>query len=133
MFAYHKGGFGFHCFHNSCAGYHWHEFRQKVDPAAYSSSPYAVTPAVPTAKVSTAENSPLLGKAKARMLDFAEIPNVDRSKIVVIRSRLGSLDAKIGGFNAGEMSIWSGGNASGKSTLVSQIGLAERTAKQTAA
>lgn len=67
------------------------------------------------------------------MLDFAEIPNVDRSKIVVIRSRLGSLDAKIGGFNAGEMSIWSGGNASGKSTLVSQIGLADRTAKQTAA
>lgn len=124
MFAYHQGGFGFHCFHNSCAGYHWHEFRQKVDPAAYSSSPYAVTPAVPTAKVSAAENSPLLGKAKARMLDFAEIPNVDRSKIVVIRSRLSSLDAKIGGFNAGEMSIWSGGNASGKSTLVSQIGLA---------
>ena len=124
VFAYHQGGFGFHCFHNSCAGYHWHEFRQKVDPAAYSSSPYAVTPAVPTAKVSTAENSPLLGKAKARMLEFAEIPNVDRSKIVVIRSRLSSLDAKIGGFNAGEMSIWSGGNASGKSTLVSQIGLA---------
>lgn len=97
VFAYHQGGFGFHCFHNSCAGYHWHEFRQKVDPAAYSSSPYAVTPAVPTAKVSAAENSPLLGKAKARMLDFAEIPNVDRSKIVVIRSRLSSLDAKIGG------------------------------------
>lgn len=64
VFAYHQGGFGFHCFHNSCAGYHWHEFRQKVDPAAYSSSPYAVTPAVPTAKVSTAENSPLLGKAR---------------------------------------------------------------------
>ena len=124
VFAYHQGGFGFHCFHNSCAGYHWHEFRQKVDPAAYSSSPYAVTPAVPTAKVSAAENSPLLGKAKARMLEFAEIPNVDRSKIVVIRSRLSSLDAKIGGFNAGEMSIWSGGNASGKSTLVSQLGLA---------
>ncbi len=48
----------------------------RVDPAAYSSSPYAVTPAVPTAKVSAAENSALLGKAKARMLDFAEIPNV---------------------------------------------------------
>lgn len=52
------------------------------------------------------------------MLDFAEIPNVDRSKIVVIRSRLGSLDAKIGGFNAGEMSIWSGGNASGNHPLM---------------
>ncbi len=61
------------------------------------------------------------------MLDFASIPNYDRSKIVVIRSRFGKLDAKIGGFNAGEMSVWSGGNASGKSTLVSQLGLAAIT------
>ena len=61
------------------------------------------------------------------MLDFAEIPNYDRSKIVVIRSRFQALDGKIGGFNKGEMTVWSGGNASGKSTLVSQIGLAAIT------
>ena len=61
------------------------------------------------------------------MLDFAEIPNYDRSKIVVIRSRFQALDTKIGGFNKGEMTVWSGGNASGKSTLVSQVGLAAIT------
>ena len=61
------------------------------------------------------------------MLDFAEIPNYDRGKIVVIRSRFQALDGKIGGFNKGEMTVWSGGNASGKSTLVSQIGLAAIT------
>ena len=61
---------------------------------------------------------------KPRMLDFAAIPNYDRSKIVVVHSRLKRLDEKIGGFNLGEMTVWSGGNASGKSTLVSQIGLA---------
>ena len=39
VFAYSNGSFGFHCFHNSCASYHWHEFREKVDPAAYANSP----------------------------------------------------------------------------------------------
>lgn len=61
------------------------------------------------------------------MLDFASIPNYDRSKIEVIRSRLRKLDAKIGGFNKGELSVWSGSNASGKSTLVNQLGLAAIT------
>lgn len=48
VFAYSNGSYGFHCFHNSCAGYHWHEFREKVDPAAYANSPYTVHQAVNT-------------------------------------------------------------------------------------
>ena len=127
VFAYSNGSYGFHCFHNSCAGYHWHEFREKVDPAAYANSPYAVHQAV-SMKAPAGMNAAASVKAgQPRMLDFAEIPNYDRSKIVVIRSRFQALDAKIGGFNKGEMTVWSGGNASGKSTLVSQIGLAAVT------
>lgn len=133
VFAYSNGSFGFHCFHNSCAGYHWHEFREKVDPAAYANSPYTVRQAVSTSVPSRLKPNGVEGSAptaktgQPRMLDFAEIPNYDRSKIVVIRSRFQALDAKIGGFNKGEMTVWSGGNASGKSTLVSQIGLAAIT------
>ena len=78
--------------------------------------------------VTQSGSSPIEGGAThPRMLDFASIPNYDRSKIVVIRSRLDKLDAKIGGFNKGELSVWSGSNASGKSTLVSQLGLAAIT------
>ena len=130
VFAYSDGSYGFHCFHNSCAGYHWHEFREKLDPSAYANSPYAVHQAKaiqPAAQQPGSSSSSLIVPSKARqprMLDFAEIPTYDRSKIVVVRSRLASLDEKIGGFNKGEMTVWSGGNASGKSTLVSQIGLA---------
>lgn len=128
VFAYNNGSYGFHCFHNSCAGYHWHEFRQKVEPAAYANSPFTVHQAVNIPKPSGLLSSSISGTGaktgQPRMLDFAEIPNYDRSRIVVIRSRFDSLDAKIGGFNKGEMTIWSGGNASGKSTLVSQVGLA---------
>lgn len=127
VFAYSNGSYGFHCFHNSCAGYHWHEFREKVDPAAYSNSPYAVHQAVSTKAPASANMSAPVKAGQPRMLDFAEIPNYDRSKIVVIRSRFQALDGKIGGFNKGEMTVWSGGNASGKSTLVSQIGLAAIT------
>ncbi len=122
VFAYSNGSVGFHCFHNSCSGYHWHEFRQKLDPAAYANSPYSTRQEV------SEKPTPVVVKAGSpRMLDFAEIPNFDRSKIVVIRSRFRSLDEKIGGFNKGEMTVWSGGNASGKSTLVSQVGLAAVT------
>ena len=135
VFAYSNGSFGFHCFHNSCASYHWHEFREKVDPAAYANSPRTGSSTNPTppqrpmpGDSSPAQPLPAAGmKTGPRMLDFAEIPNYDRSKIIVVRSRFQSLDSKIGGFNRGEMSVWSGGNASGKSTLVSQIGLAAVT------
>ena len=120
VFAYNNGSFGFHCFHNSCSNYHWHEFREKIDPQAYSNTPYAIHQAV----AKPADASAMIQTEKPRMLDFAAIPNYDRSKIVVVHSRIKSLDDKIGGFNRGEMTVWSGGNASGKSTLVSQIGLA---------
>lgn len=133
VFAYNDGSFGFHCFHNSCSGYHWHEFREKLDPEAYANSPYSIHKAAkilepPKRMVTQSGSSPIEGGAThPRMLDFASIPNYDRSKIVVIRSRLDKLDAKIGGFNKGELSVWSGSNASGKSTLVSQLGLAAIT------
>lgn len=134
VFAYSNGSYGFHCFHNSCSGNHWHEFREKLDPSAYANSPFTVhqaTPVPPPRPLPNGGQKPVAGSpVKAgmpRMIDFAAIPNYDRSKIVVMRSRFDSLDAKIGGFNKGEMSIWSGGNASGKSTLVSQLGLAAIT------
>lgn len=136
VFAYSNGSYGFHCFHNSCAGFHWHEFRQRIDPDAYANSPYSIHQATDKKKTSGAagnNSSPVVSEkqpaksGQPRMLDFAEIPDYDRSKIVVVRSRLNALDNKIGGFNKGEMTVWSGGNASGKSTLVNQIGLAAVT------
>ena len=32
VFAFNNGCLGFHCFHNSCSSYHWHEFREKLEP-----------------------------------------------------------------------------------------------------
>ncbi len=123
VFVGRDGRLGFHCFHNSCSEYGWHEFRAKVDPQAYRGSVFqprvlnAAVPIPPPSGPAPAENR---GPA---MLDIADVEDYDRSKIITIRSRLGKLDELIGGFNKGELSVWSGSNSSGKSTLVSQLGL----------
>lgn len=120
VFAYSNGSYGFHCFHNSCSYHHWHEFREKIDPQAYADTGYTFQKAVNP-------KEPQSNASRPRMLAFSEIPDLDRSKIEVIRSRFSSLDSKIGGFNKGELSVWSGSNSSGKSTLVGQLALAAVT------
>ena len=148
VFVGNDGRLGFKCFHNSCSDYSWHDFRSKVDPDAYSTSAFAPNALVDFRRLpvgivreSSAEcqlpeaipfdqappSPPAVQQpavpAEPAMLDIADIEDYDRSKIVVIKSRLGKLDSLIGGFNKGELSIWSGSNSSGKSTLVSQLGL----------
>ena len=139
VFVENNGQLGFKCFHNSCSEYGWHEFRAKVDPGAYANSvflprgasaipqlmihtvtPQKVETSVPTASEKPSEKPILM---QSTMLDITEVEDYDRSKITTIRSRLSKMDALIGGFNKGELSIWSGANSSGKSTLVSQLGL----------
>lgn len=123
VFVGNDGKLGFHCFHNSCSEYGWHEFRAKVDPQAYSNSvfqPGILDTSIPMMPAQGVQ--PVAIQASA-MLDIADVEDYDRSKIITIRSRLGKLDDLIGGFNKGELSVWSGSNSSGKSTLVSQLGL----------
>jgi len=123
VFVGNDGKLGFHCFHNSCSEYGWHEFRAKVDPQAYSNSvfqPRILDTSIPMMPAQSVQPVPIQAPA---MLDIADVEDYDRSKIITIRSRLGKLDDLIGGFNKGELSVWSGSNSSGKSTLVSQLGL----------
>ena len=129
------GRLGFKCFHNSCSNFGWHEFRAKVDPSAYANSVFQTQQAAPLPRITNGSESAAqpavpasvqqqMTPPKPTMLDIADVEDYDRSKITTIQSRLGSMDALIGGFNKGELSIWSGSNSSGKSTLVSQLGLA---------
>jgi replicative DNA helicase len=60
---------------------------------------------------------------KPHFLRLQDIEVVDRSKIVSIKTGIDALDRKIIGMNKGELSIWSGGNGSGKSTFLSQLAL----------
>jgi len=60
---------------------------------------------------------------KPQFLQMSDIQAIDRSKIITVKTGIKMLDAKIGGVNKGELSVWSGSNASGKSTILSQIAL----------
>ena len=142
VFVRQNGALGFKCFHNSCSDYGWHDFRAKIDPLAYSTSVFRTNQMPEIHSISNNPESKVTEDAYQDiafpddtkpatapvtqlpiMLDIADVEDYDRSKITTIRSRLTKLDTLIGGFNKGELSIWSGANSSGKSTLVSQLGL----------
>lgn len=141
VFQYANGCRGFKCFHNSCSGYSWHDFREKVDPNAYSTPAAPMTGYTDFSRLRTGSQPSSTSmdddipdealdtgdtRAEQRapiMLNITDIPDEDLSGMATIKSRFTKIDTLIGGFNKGELSVWSGGNASGKSTLVSQIGL----------
>ena len=55
------------------------------------------------------------------LLNLADVPQRDISKIPRTLSRLPNLDRGIGGFFAGEVSVWTGKRGTGKSTILGQI------------
>ena len=52
-----------------------------------------------------------------------QIKQVKRDRSQIVPSGISQIDKKIMGFNLGELSIWSGSNGSGKSSLLSQLAL----------
>lgn len=118
VFEHNNGVLGFHCFHNGCSGKTWKDFRELFEPDAYSHEPR-------TNKYDyTADIERHFASDEQQELDFVDIADVvpvDRSKIQVIKSNLRGLDCLIGGFNKGQVTVWSGSNGSGKSTLLSQM------------
>lgn len=63
-----------------------------------------------------AEELPAFG-----LLNLADVPRRDMSKVPRTLSRFNVLDSSIGGFFAGELSVWTGKRGSGKSTILSQL------------
>lgn len=55
------------------------------------------------------------------LLNLAEVPPRDLTKVPRTLSRFEVLDKSIGGFFAGELSVWTGKRGMGKSTLLSQL------------
>ena len=115
-----NGAIGYKCLHNSCSHYKWQDVRLLFEPDAYSRKNEFKQNRVqkPLSPKDAQEAKDDLGQ---KFLSLSDIKRVDRNKIVSIPSGILALDEKIIGFNKGELSIWSGNNASGKSTLLGQI------------
>ena len=118
IFVMDNGALGYHCFHNTCQGKSWHDAREKFDPNAYDRRNQASRTTAPSFLKPPPEQ-----QKDAKFLRLAEISRYDRSQVVSVPSGFHALDKRIIGFNLGEISIWSGGNGSGKSTILSQLAL----------
>ncbi len=55
------------------------------------------------------------------LISLAEVPMLDYRDVVRVRSGIRGMDKVIGGFMMGELSVWTGINSSGKSTLLGQL------------
>lgn len=121
IFVMQNGAIAFKCFHNSCSDKRWSDLRQMYDPTCYErkqeqNRTYQLPPR-PEKKTETVQDE------TPHFLRMQDIEIIDRSKIVSIKTGIDALDKKLIGMNKGELSIWSGGNGSGKSTFLSQIAL----------
>lgn len=108
-----SGAIGFKCFHNSCSSHSWADLRTKYEPKSETYRTIQPTRSLPQKEDSRG----------SKFLNLYEIEAIDRSAIVSIPSGIIELDNRIVGFNLGEVSLWSGNNASGKSTLLQQFAL----------
>lgn len=121
IFVLQSGAIGFRCLHNSCRDKQWQDVRRLYDPMCYErrqEQPRTFTkPKRNNRQVNTTKHD------KAPFLRLQDIEIIDRSQIVSIKTGIDDLDKKLIGMNKGELSIWSGGNGSGKSTMLSQIAL----------
>ena len=126
LFQTSDGAIGFKCFHNSCSGKTWRDFRLLFEPDAYNRSysprqrEYEKKIEPPKIQAETQE----IGKKWLRMNDIKWRNPAD---IVHIKTGITKIDEKFGGLALGELTIISGLNASGKTSLLDHIILSART------
>lgn len=123
VFKMRDGSYGFKCLHNSDRDYTFRDFRLHYDPTAYDRQ---YTPQKPNMfyqppKVFTpAVESEEKGK---KWLGMGDIKRVDITQLLSIPTGYYELDKKIVGLFAGELTILSGLNASGKTSWLDCLAL----------
>lgn len=121
-----NGALAYHCFHNSCSQYTWRDVRLKYEPDAYDKKEYrefqfrqrqygkVSQPFVPVKETEE--------KGK-KWLSMSDIKRVDISELLSIPTGYRELDKKIIGLFAGELTVISGLNASGKTSWLDCLAL----------
>lgn len=125
VFKMRDGSFGFKCLHNSDSQYTFKDFRQHFEPDAYSRKDYSefqfkqkrygqIEPFKPL------EESEEKGK---KWLTMQDIKRIDIADLLSIPTGYDELDKKLIGLFAGELTVLSGGNASGKTSWLNCLAL----------
>lgn len=121
-----NGAISYVCLHNSCSHYTWRDVRLKYDPTAYDRKDFqeyqfkqrqygrVVQPFEPIKETEE--------KGK-KWLSMKDIKRVDISELLSIPTGYHELDKKIIGLFAGELTVMSGLNASGKTSWLDCLAL----------
>ena len=119
-----QGKITFNCTHSHCKGKTWHDVRLKYEPNAYDMAympqydPYNRFRQQPRKTYQIKEELPELGK---KWLTMSSIEKVDLTQIEGVKTGYHELDRNIVQLNYGEVSLLSGGNASGKSSWLNSL------------
>ena len=125
IFQMNDGSLGFKCFHNSCSGIGWKQFREHYEPMSQRDNGdnrytkpivSGVQIVKPIQSIDTKENGSV-------WLKMSEIKHESRNDIISMPLLINNIDNRLIGLNRGEVSVVSGLNSSGKTSMFSQIGL----------
>ena len=126
IFKMRDGSYGFKCLHNSCSQYTFKDFRLHYDPEAYSGKDYREFQFKqkyfggkfePFQPISETEEK---GK---KWMSMKDVKRVDIAELLSIPTGYHELDKKIIGLFAGELTVLSGLNASGKTSWLNCLAL----------
>lgn len=112
----------YNCFHASCSGNHWKEFRKLYEPDAYEKKEYTapnhtIADYVPRPVIqSNTENEPIFYTTE--QIRLKKTPPEE-----FIKTGVNIIDVKMRGLKKGFVSCISGLRASGKSSIISQLTL----------
>lgn len=123
VFKMRDGSYGFKCLHNSDRDYTFRDFRLRFDPTAYDRQYTPQKPNMlyqPKRVFTPATESEEKGK---KWLGMGDIKRVDITQLLSIPTGCYELDKKIVGLFAGELTILSGLNASGKTSWLDCLAL----------
>lgn len=120
-----NGAISYVCLHNSCSHYTWHDVRIKFQPNAYErkyEEPHRTFRPIQKEKtqIILQENDENKGNVWQCL---SEIEDEDRSKIISITSGITQYDKECCGFDKPSLSVWSGNNGCGKSSLLNQLAI----------
>ena len=124
LFVAPDGQITFNCQHSHCKGKTWHDVRLKYEPNAYDRHVYQpqmnYVPRQYQQKPAfqVKEELPELGK---KWLTMPDIESIDLASIEGVKTGYTELDRNIVQLNYGEVTLLSGGNASGKSSWLNSL------------
>ena len=123
LFVAPDGQITFNCQHSHCKGKTWHDVRLKYEPNAYDRPVYQPQNYVPRMYhqkpvFQVKDELPELGK---KWLTMPDIESIDLASIEGVKTGYVELDRNIVQLNYGEVTLLSGGNASGKSSWLNSL------------